>query len=205
MYGVLLQGVIFGIGAALAVGPIFVTIIHEAATRGFMASFRVILGSATADLLLLLPALGMSWLIATVNSAAFWVGVFGTLFFIHLGITAGCDAWRLWRGSKLTHQPSGWSFSKGLLGNLLNPLTWLFWLGTGTPTMLQAYTEASWAGLGVFTITWFLVASGLEALIALAVVRSQQVVGVRGMAIFNGCAAMMFILLACELVVRMVG
>ena len=45
------------------------TIVQEAATRGFGASFRVILGSATADLLLLLPALAFSWLIAQVAAA----------------------------------------------------------------------------------------------------------------------------------------
>jgi threonine/homoserine/homoserine lactone efflux protein len=189
-------GLVFGVGAALAVGPIFVTIIHEAATRGFMSSFKVILGSATADLILLLPALALSYLIARVSDSAALVGIVGALFFVYLGIGAGRDAWRLWQGGPQPSQAAGWSFWKGVLGNLLNPLTWTFWLATGTPTMLRAYNQAGWAGLAVFTATWFVVASGLEAVIALAIVRSRRLVGARGMALFNGFAATMFIVLA---------
>lgn len=191
-----LLGLLFGIGAALAVGPIFVTIIQEAATRGFSSSFRVILGSATADLLLLAPALALSWLIARVSAASSWVGAGGALFFIYLGVGAGRDAWRFWSGGAELPGSSGWSFWKGVLGNLLNPLTWTFWLATGTPTMLHAYDRAGWAGLALFTTTWFITASGLEAIIALAVVRSRRLVGPRGLALFNGFAATMFIVLA---------
>lgn len=191
-----LLGLLFGVGAALAVGPIFVTIVHEAATRGFGSSFRVILGSATADLLLLVPALALSWLIARVSAASSLVGAAGGLFFVYLGIGAGRDAWRLWHGDSPQHPSERWSFWKGMLGNLLNPLTWTFWLATGTPTMLHAYARAGGAGLVLFTATWFIAASGLEALIALLVVHSRRLIGARGMALFNGCAALMFALLA---------
>jgi threonine/homoserine/homoserine lactone efflux protein len=195
-----LLGLFFGVGAALAVGPIFVTIIHEAAAHGFMSSFKVILGSATADLILLFPALALSWLIARVDAASAWVGIGGALFFIYLGVGAGRDAWRLWHGGAQPSAETGWSFWKGVLGNLLNPLTWSFWLATGTPTMLHAYSQAGWAGLALFTIVWFVTASGLEAVIALAVVKSRRLVGPRGMALFNGFAATMFIVLAVGLI-----
>jgi threonine/homoserine/homoserine lactone efflux protein len=200
MRDALLLGVVFGVGAALAVGPIFVTIIHEAASRGFMSSFKVILGSATADLLLLFPALALSWLIARVDAAAAWVGAGGALFFVYLGVGAGRDAWRLWNGGAKPSAEAGWSFWRGVLGNLLNPLTWTFWLATGTPTMLHAYKQAGWAGLTLFTVVWFVTASGLEAVIALAVVRSRRLVGPRGMALFNGFAATMFMALAASLI-----
>jgi len=196
MRDALLLGLVFGVGAALAVGPIFVTIIHEAATRGFMSSFKVILGSATADLILLFPALALSWLIARIDAASAWVGAGGALFFVYLGVGAGRDALRLWQGGMELSAEAGWSFWKGVLGNLLNPLTWTFWLATGTPTMLHAYTQAGWVGLALFTAVWFVTASGLEAVIALAVVKSRRMVGPRGMALFNGFAATMFIVLA---------
>jgi threonine/homoserine/homoserine lactone efflux protein len=204
MENAFLLGLVFGVGAALAVGPIFVTIIHEAATRGFMSSFKVILGSATADLVLLFPALALSWLIARVDAASAWVGLAGALFFVCLGVGAGRDAWRLWRGGAQPRREDGWSFWKGVLGNLLNPLTWTFWLMTGTPTMLKSYQLAGWAGLALFTVTWFVAASGLEAIIALAVVRSRRLVGARGMALFNGFAATMFVVLAGGLVASIV-
>ena len=66
---VLWLGMLLGVGAALSVGPIFVVIIQQAATSGFGAAFRVILGSATADLVLLLPALAFAWIIRSLVMA----------------------------------------------------------------------------------------------------------------------------------------
>ena len=74
---VLWLGLLLGVGSALAVGPIFVVIVQQAATSGFGASFRVILGSATADLILLLPALAFAWVIRSVERGALWVGAAG--------------------------------------------------------------------------------------------------------------------------------
>ncbi|HYN16545.1 MAG TPA: hypothetical protein VEY96_00495, partial [Actinomycetes bacterium] len=64
---VLWLGMLLGVGAALSVGPIFVVIIQQAATSGFGAAFRVILGSATADLVLLLPALAFAYIIQALD------------------------------------------------------------------------------------------------------------------------------------------
>src|SRR4029453_2528277 len=46
------------------------------------ASLRVILGSATADLLLLLPAFAFAWVIRSLERAALWVGAGGALFLL---------------------------------------------------------------------------------------------------------------------------
>jgi threonine/homoserine/homoserine lactone efflux protein len=193
-------GLLLGIGAAVAVGPIFVTIVQEAAARGFGSSLRVILGSATADLVLLIPALAFSWLIARVAQAAFWVGLAGTVVFLYLSWEAARDAWRLWTGKKALVAPSGWSFWKGMLGNLANPLTWTFWLATGTPTMLRAYYLGGGWGLALFTATWFVVAMAIESIVALVVVRSGQLLGRRAQSAFNSLASAMFLALAVTMV-----
>lgn len=189
-------GVLLGVGAAIAVGPIFVTIIQESALRGFGAGFRVIIGSAVADVVLLIPALAFSWIIARVAAASFWVGLVGVGFFIYLSIEAVRDARRMWQHEKPPEAATDWSFWKGLFGNLANPLSWSFWLATGTPTMLHSYRMGGWWGLALFTVTWFVVASGLEAVIALVVARSQRLIGARGQAVFSSISALMFLVLA---------
>ena len=85
-------------------------------------------------------------------------------------------------------------------GNLANPLSWTFWLATGTPTMLRAQQLAGTPGLVVFTVTWFVVAVALETCVALAVVLSGRVVGGRGLAGFSAVSAAMFVVLAGNLV-----
>jgi threonine/homoserine/homoserine lactone efflux protein len=200
--GVLWLGMLLGVGAALSVGPIFVVIIQQAATSGFGAALRVILGSATADLVLLAPALAFAWVIRALDRGALWVGAVGALFLLYLAGQAARDAVALWRQERLLEVSDRWAFWKGVAGNLANPLTWTFWLATGTPAMLAAQRSAGPAGLALFTATWFLVASGLEAVIALAVARSHRLVGARGQVWFTAASAVAFLCLAATLVAR---
>jgi threonine/homoserine/homoserine lactone efflux protein len=199
---VLWLGILLGVGAALSVGPIFVVIVQQAATSGFAASFRVILGSATADLVLLLPALAFAWVIRSLDRAALWVGAVGAVFLLYLAWQAARDAVTLWRENRQLRADGRWAFWKGVGGNLANPLTWTFWLATGTPAMLAAQEAGGAAGVVLFTATWFLVASGLEAVIAFAVARSGRMVGARGQAWLTAASAVAFLCFAATLVAR---
>jgi threonine/homoserine/homoserine lactone efflux protein len=199
---VLWLGMLLGVGAALSVGPVFVVIVQQAATSGFPASFRVILGSATADLVLLVPALAFAWVIRSLERGALWVGAVGALFLLYLAWQAARDAAALWRQDRQLAVDGRWAFWKGVAGNLANPLTWTFWLATGTPAMLAAQRAGGAAGVVLFCATWFLVASGLEAVIALAVARSGRRVGARGQAWFTAVSAVAFLCLAATLVAR---
>ena len=199
---VLWLGILLGVGAALSVGPIFVVIVQQAATSGFAASFRVILGSATADLVLLLPALAFAWIIRSLDRAALWVGAVGAVFLLYLAWQAARDAVTLWHENRQLRADGRWAFWKGVGGNLANPLTWTFWLATGTPAMLAAQEAGGAAGVVLFTATWFLVASGLEAVIAFAVARSGRMVGARGQAWLTAASAVAFLCFAATLVAR---
>ncbi len=200
--GVLWLGMLLGVGAALSVGPIFVVIVQQAATSGFPASLRVILGSATADLVLLVPALAFAWVIRSLERAALWVGTVGALFLLWLAWQAARDALRLWREDRRLGVDGRWAFWKGVAGNLSNPLTWTFWLVTGTPALLAAQRAAGLAGVAAFCVSWFVVASGLETVIALGVARSGRLVGARGQAWFTAASAVAFLCLAATLVAR---
>jgi threonine/homoserine/homoserine lactone efflux protein len=200
--GVLWLGTLLGVGAALSVGPIFVVIVQQAATSGFPASLRVILGSATADLVLLVPVLAFAWVIRSLERGALWVGGVGAAFLLWLAWQAARDALALWRGGRQVAADGRWAFWKGVGGNLANPLTWTFWLATGTPAMLAAQQAAGPAGVALFCATWFLVASGLEAVIALAVARSGHLVGPRGQAWFTAASAVAFLCFAVTLLAR---
>ena len=126
----------------------------------------------------------------------------GALFLLYLFWRSACDAVAQWRAGRQLEVDGRWAFWKGVAGNLANPLTWTFWLATGTPAMLAAQDAAGTAGLALFTATWFLVASGLEAVIALAVARSRRLVGPRGQACFTAVSAVAFLGLALTLVAR---
>jgi len=193
---------ILGAAAALSVGPIFVTILQSAATSGFPAGVRVIMGSALADLILVAPALAFTWLVASLARAALWTGLVGAVFLGALAVQAIRESRRLWRREAMITPVTGWALRKGLLGNLTSPATWSFWIAVGTPTMLHAERAGGTGGLVLFLVTWFATAAGLEAVLALAVARSRHRVGARGLAVLNAGAAAFFLVLAVLLVAR---
>jgi threonine/homoserine/homoserine lactone efflux protein len=195
-------GILLGAGAALSVGPVFVTILQTSAARGFAAGLRIIFGSATADLILLIPALAFAWIINAIAQAVVWVGLVGAAFFLYLGAVAIRDARRLWHRQVVTSAGGSWAFWKGVTANLANPLTWTFWLATGTPTMMQARHLGGWPGLVLFTASWFLVASGLEAVFAFIVARSGRGIGARGQSVVTALSAVLFVVLAGTLLAR---
>jgi threonine/homoserine/homoserine lactone efflux protein len=175
--------------------------VHVAVIRGFGASLGVILGSAVGDLLLLVPAVVAAWLIAHLVGFAQIIAVLGCVYFVILSVGAAREGVRLWHGDATAagKERGNWSFAQGVLGNLLNPLSWSFWLATGTPTMLRIYDGAAWPGLIVFTAVWFGVAMGVEATVALAVAQTRRAVTTRTLAVFEGCAALVFLILAANL------
>lgn len=191
---------VLGAAAALSVGPIFVTILQSAATSGFPAGMRVILGSALADLILVVPALAFTWLVATLARAAAWIGLIGSIFLCVLAVQAVREARRLWRREATISPLAGWALRKGLLGNLSSPATWSFWIAVGTPTMLHAERAGGNSGLALFLGTWFLTACGIEVVLAFAVARSRHRIGPRGLAVLNAGAAAFFLVLAVLLV-----
>jgi threonine/homoserine/homoserine lactone efflux protein len=153
-------------------------------------------------LVLLIPALAFAWIISAIAQASFWVGLAGAAVFLYLAAVAVRGARRLWRGQAPSPQAGSWAFWRGVTANLLNPLTWTFWLATGTPTMMQAQHLGGWPGLVVFTVAWFLVASGLEAILALAVARSDRGIGTRGQSAVTALSAVLFVILATVMIAR---
>lgn len=200
-------GVVFGIGAALSIGPVSITILHEAIARGFGAALKVILGSAVADIVLIVPALAASWILARVDAAAGVVAVIGAVYFAYLSVEAGRGSWRLWRGEAPKAEPhmEGLAFWKGALGNLLNPLSWAFWLATGTPTMLRAHAAAAWPGLALFTVTWFVVAMAVEAVLAGVAAGTRRALSAHHLAVLNAASCALFALIAASLILRPVA
>ena len=73
----------------------------------------------------------------------------------------------------------------------------VLWLGILLPGLAGGP-----AGVVLFTATWFLVASGLEAVIAFAVACSGRMVWARGQAWFTAVSAVAFLCLAATLVAR---
>lgn len=185
-------GVLFGLGASLSIGPVFVSMIEESVIRGFKSGFQVIVGSAIADIIMLIPALLASWFLTKVSSASFFIGLIGASYFIYLGICSIRDARRIFTVRQTATYGARRSLWKGMIGNVINPATWTFWVVTGTPTMLKAYETSGFLGFACFMLAWFFTASGIETLISYTVSKTKKRIGVKGQSGFMLVSAITF-------------
>ena len=74
-----------GVGQALAVGPVFLAIMQQAAARGVGAGCRVTLGATACDVLLLLPVVLFAGALGGIGGGARWLGALGAVCFVYLG------------------------------------------------------------------------------------------------------------------------
>ncbi|MFN8511108.1 MAG: LysE family transporter [Thermomicrobiales bacterium] len=195
-------GIAVGVGQALAVGPVFLTIVQQSTARGVGAGGRVVVGTTVCDALLLLPALLFAGMFAEFGGIAPWLGALGALGFAYLGLAAGRDAQRLWRGGGPRAGAAIGPFWQGLVSSLANPLAWTIWLAAVAPALMHARWVGGTLGLIVFVAAWFAAAVAVQLVVAFAAARGAGLIGVRGQACVSAIAALLFFVLACQLVAR---
>ena len=139
--GLVGQGILFGLAAAVPLGPVNVEMARRTLRGGFAAGAAVGFGAVTVDVLLA----GASVLLLTVGGgrtlgdhpAAYWaLKLAGAGLLIYLGTASLRSAWRARKGSAVsaiavsdsTSQPSARrGYATGLLLNGLNPVVWSVW------------------------------------------------------------------------------
>ena len=139
--GLIGQGVLFGLAAAVPLGPVNVEMARRTLRGGFAAGAAVGFGAVTVDVLLA----GASVLLLTVGGgrtlgdhpAAYWaLKIAGAGLLVYLGTASLRSAWRARKGPAVSaevraSEPAAPSarrgYATGLLLNGLNPVVWSVW------------------------------------------------------------------------------
>ncbi len=131
----LTSGLVLGLTAGVAPGPLLTLVVSQALHYGVKEGAKVALAPMITDLPIILVAI---WLMAQFKAATWPVGlisIMGSCYVIYL-------AWGSFRSrsadDEATSLPAD-SLKKGTLVNLLNPHPYLFWLTVGTPLILKAW------------------------------------------------------------------
>jgi threonine/homoserine/homoserine lactone efflux protein len=155
------KGTVMGLAAGFSPGPLTVVVIAETLRHGLRAGVKVSLAPVLTDL----PIIALAALL--LNRLASHPAVFGGIallgagFLVHLGL------------GSLRHRPIAMSSShpaprallRGVTANFLNPNPYIFWIGVGTPIILNAL-ERSWAAAATFTAAFFVCIVGSKLLLA---------------------------------------
>ncbi len=165
----LMIGIILGLSAGLAPGPLLALVISETLSHDIKAGVKVAIAPLITDVLLIL----LTFFILTRLSA------FHTLLGI-ISLTGGCVilfmGWEALRSKgfkpDVQIRPPA-SLTKGILANALNPHPYLFWFSVGAPMMIKAL-QVNLLTLTAFIGGFYTMLVGSKILIAFLVGRSKS-------------------------------
>lgn len=190
-------GLLFGLSAGLAPGPLLALVVAESVRGGVGRGVRV----AVAPLLTDAPiVLGAVLLVRTLaGDAAFLLALVafaGSLFVLHL-------ARETWGAAGLPAAPAGASnpWLRGMTVNALSPHPSLFWLTVGAPALVRAGADGPGPIAG-FLVAFYATLVGSKVALAAGSARAGRLVGGPGYRRVMRALALVLVLFAVGLVVE---
>ena len=191
----LLAGVLLGLSAGLAPGPLLTLVAIQTLAHGTRHGARVAIAPLLSDAPIILLAVGLVGSLAIVD----WV-------LPVLSLAGGCVVMFLaveGVGAELPQPPRQSvtaSLYRGVLVNLLNPQPWLFWFTLGAPMLVESQRAIGWSAPLVFILVFYGLLVGLKLLMAVVLGRYRGRLGaawyrrvMRGLSVLLGAFALYLI------------
>jgi threonine/homoserine/homoserine lactone efflux protein len=169
-------GLLLGVSAGMAPGPLLALVLSQTLRFGAGAGLRVAAAPLITDLPIVVGAVLLVGAAPTTGWFPAVIALGGAAFIAYLAL----DTWR----SKLPADdlaaaaPRSWT--RGVLVNFLSPHPYVFWLTVGAPTLLAAWATDGTAGTGGFLAGFYGGLVGSKVIVALATSRARGVVTGRG-------------------------
>lgn len=157
-------GLILGISAGLAPGPLLTLVIAESLQHGIRAGVKVALAPLITDLPIILVTLLIVTRLVAFQGALGMISLAGGLFLLFSGYE-NIRAQGTVAPSPATPPPS---LLKGIMANFLNPHPYLFWVSVGAPIMAKTATLGITA-LAAFIGGFYVALLGAKLLLAMIV------------------------------------
>ncbi len=169
MLSFLTTGVILGLSAGFAPGPLLALVISETMEHGVRAGAKVSLAPILTDLPIIIVTI---FILAKLSSFHFVLGVISILgaFFI---LCMGIENLRIKGIDLAIKKNSPRSFQKGILVNALSPYPYLFWFSVGGPTTIKAMEISQSAAIS-FILSFYVLLVGSKIVLAVLVGKSRS-------------------------------
>ena len=151
MWGYLGQGVLLGVSAGIAPGPLFALVIAETLRHGVRSGLRVALAPLLTDLPIVIVTVFVLSRLSNFDGVLGAISLVGGLVVLWMAyeslVTKPIDP------DAPPQEPK--SLRKGIIVNALSPHPYLFWFTVGAPTTLKAAEQSTlspWAFIGGFYV-----------------------------------------------------
>ena len=174
MVASLSAGILLGLSAGLAPGPMLTLVVSQALQHGVAAGVRVAFAPLLTDLPIVVLSLAVLAQIAgyqRVLGALSLVGAAFVLYMTYENLRAAAPS------VDLSDRPAR-SLARGVAVNLLNPHPYLFWLTVGAPTLVDAWGRSVGAAVA-FVGGFYVCLVGTKVLVAVLAGRSRRALSSR--------------------------
>jgi threonine/homoserine/homoserine lactone efflux protein len=158
----LVEGMLFGLAAGIAPGPLLTLVISETLTHSRTHGIKVALSPLFTDTPIILLCV---FVLLQFSRYEFVLGVLsfiGAGYIVYLGI----ENIRVKNITADKPTAQAHSLRKGIITNLLNPHPYLFWITVGAPLLLTA-AAVHWAGPVFFLSGFYICIVGAKITIAI--------------------------------------
>lgn len=168
-------GVILGLSAGMAPGPLLALVVTQTLKHGIKEGMKV----ASAPLITDAPIIVLSvLLLSKLNESHYVLGsisLVGGLYVLYLSYENVRTKTLELEGAE--DQPH--SLKKGALVNVLNPHPYLFWMTVGAPLIFKTYRE-HWLSPVIFVLFFYVMLVGSKLALAVITGKSQTFLTSRG-------------------------
>lgn len=166
----LLTGIVLGLSAGLAPGPLLTLVVSETLQRGVRGGISVALSPLVTDLPIILLTLFLLTRFSGHNTFLGGLSLLGGGVLLYMGFE---NMQATVPGPETEAARSG-SLLKGIIANSLNPHPYLFWLGVGGPLIGKSINQGS-AALFLFIGSFYLLLIGSKVFLAILVGKSRNI------------------------------
>jgi threonine/homoserine/homoserine lactone efflux protein len=168
MFEFLSAGILLGLAAGFAPGPLLVLVISETLRHGIGAGLRVSVAPLVTDVPIILVSLLLLNRLAEFKPVLGCISLLGGLFILYLGYESLKT-----RGVELNFSSvKTGSFKKGVITNALNPHPYVFYMTVGTPIIYKSIQYNFLSTLS-FVGSFLLLLVGAKVILAMVVERSR--------------------------------
>jgi threonine/homoserine/homoserine lactone efflux protein len=169
MIDFLTVGIILGLSAGLAPGPLLTLVISETLQHDIKSGVKVALAPIITDLPIIILTVFVLAKLSNFHDILGIISLTGGFVVLFMGYESICS-----KGVELNIQTAQErSLTRGILANALNPHPYLFWFSVGAPTISKAVNVNVIAPV-VFICSFYILLVGSKILLAFLVGKSRS-------------------------------
>ena len=186
----LFMGLVLGLSAGLAPGPLLTLVVSETLRYHAGAGIRVALAPLISDPPIVLVSVGILSTMAGFEVVLGGISLAGGAVVFRMGVHAVKTRTLIIDPEMTNHN----ALAKGVLVNVLSPHPYLFWITVGAPLVHRALA-VNMAAAGAFIAGFYLFLVGSKVVLAVLVARSRAIIKGRAyVAIMRGLGVVLCLL-----------